>query len=78
MGRKPKYQVFKTTKGQKVNYKTDNIGALWAEENQYGEFFTGKIGGVSVVVYQNRFWTEEADGPNAGGGAPGTDDDCPF
>jgi len=66
-GRRPKWQIFKTVKGQKIDYKNDKIGALWAGENQYGEFFTGKIGDDSVVVYANKFYNQEEDGPDGEG-----------
>ena len=66
-GRRPKWQIFKTVKGKKIDYKNDKIGALWAGENQYGEFFTGKIGDDSVVVYANKFYNQEEDGPDGEG-----------
>jgi hypothetical protein len=66
-GRRPKWQIFKTTPDTKIDYKNDKIGALWAGENQYGEYFTGKIGDQSVVVYRNKFFNPEEDGPDGNG-----------
>ena len=71
-GRRPKWQIFKKRKGKKVDYKNDRLGALWVEENQYGEYLTGKIGDEFVVVYKNRFFDEKEDGPEdqRGEGSP--------
>jgi hypothetical protein len=65
MGRRPKWQIFRKKKGQKVDYRNDKIGALWLETNEYGNYFTGRIGEDNVVVYLNKYYNESEDGPDA-------------
>ena len=37
----------------------DELGALWIKTSAKGEYMTGTIGGVAVVVFRN---TKKADG----------------
>ena len=93
---KPKWKGYRTTKGTRINYKEDEVLPLWTNENEYGEYLSGptKVDipkGTIIVVYRNKYWTEEEDGAKAQAadqmhdrttGAPVTqsqdDDDLPF
>jgi uncharacterized protein (DUF736 family) len=37
----------------------DKLGALWQRTSAKGDYFTGNINGVKVVIFQNRYKTEE-------------------
>jgi uncharacterized protein (DUF736 family) len=39
--------------------KEDEIGALWLKTSARGDYFTGTINGVKVVVFANGYKTEE-------------------
>ena len=38
---------------------TDKLGALWQRTSAKGDYFTGTINGAKVVIFANRFKTEE-------------------
>ncbi len=41
-----------------VPNKEDELGALWLKTSAKGDYLTGKINGVDVVVFQNSYKTE--------------------
>jgi len=67
---KPKWRGYRTTKGQRIDYKEDEVLPLWTNENDYGEFLSGTTkvdipAGTKIIVYRNKYWTEEEDGAQA-------------
>jgi uncharacterized protein (DUF736 family) len=39
--------------------KADKLGALWQRTSAKGDYFTGEINGVKVVVFANSYKTDE-------------------
>jgi len=39
--------------------KEDEIGALWQKTSAKGDYFTGTVNGVQVVIFPNQFKRED-------------------
>lgn len=39
--------------------KNEKIGALWQKSSDRGDYFSGEVNGVKVVVFANSYKTDE-------------------
>lgn len=76
-GQKPQFKMYrKPAKGEEINWKEDELAALWRNESDSGKvYWTGKTSkGVAVIMFENKDGVEAEKKQ-----APHDDaDDVPF
>jgi len=68
-GRRPWIKLYRTTKGQRIDYKNDEVGALWLNDGKNGKYLSGKLGKkdsnqVDVIGYMSD--DEDGEGEQRG------------
>ena len=73
---KPKYRGYVAVKGQKINWKEDEVLPLWENEGQSGIYWSGTTKkdipeGTKIIIYKNKYADETPKSPDdEGTGVP--------